>query len=295
MVRTDFWVDPIVSEEMSPEDRYFMLYLLTNPLTTQVGIYKVTKKQIAFDTGYSIESVAALMNRFIHHHKVIRYNPETRELAIKHWGKYNTIHKGGKPFMDCIVSELKEVEDLSLIAYVTEGVTKEDIRAIYLSFCNSEKAEEVVAADESLTNQHSTGTQIETELPIKDNLEVDSFIEDDTKEIITFWDENGFGLSNVNGKQQLLSWLENSKFKNPKGIILKAMTIACSNNTRRLNYVVGILKNWENSSLLTVEEIDSYNEAMQSNTKVRGRLEDFLGDRATPKHFILDLTAGEDL
>ncbi|MDR7003053.1 hypothetical protein J2Y67_005608 [Neobacillus niacini] len=35
MVRTEFWKNPIVMEEMSPEDKYFFLYLLTNPNTTQ--------------------------------------------------------------------------------------------------------------------------------------------------------------------------------------------------------------------------------------------------------------------
>ncbi len=65
---------------------------------------------MAFDLGYSIESAQSLLNRFIQHHKVIRYNPETRELAIENWGKYN-LQKGGKP----VFSELKEVEDTSLI------------------------------------------------------------------------------------------------------------------------------------------------------------------------------------
>ncbi|MDR4949826.1 DnaD domain protein [Neobacillus cucumis] len=36
------------------------------------------------------------------------------------------------------------------------------------------------------------------------------------------------------------------------------MNIVCANNKRRLNYVFGILRNWENESLLTLEEIDSY-------------------------------------
>jgi hypothetical protein len=87
MVHTDFWLNPVLSEEMTPEDLYFFLYLLTNPHTTQIGIYKITKKQMAFDMGYSIESVDSLMNRFIQHHELIRYNPNTRELAIKNWGK----------------------------------------------------------------------------------------------------------------------------------------------------------------------------------------------------------------
>ncbi|WP_318246283.1 hypothetical protein [Bacillus sp. PS06] len=133
MVRTDFWKNPIVSEEMTPEDKYFFLYLLTNPHTTQIGIYKITKKQMAFDTGYSIETIHALMDRMIRHHQMIRYNPETREIAIKNWGNYN-LHKGGKPVMDCIFSELKEVEDTSLIEYVTAHIVKGDIQALFTSF-----------------------------------------------------------------------------------------------------------------------------------------------------------------
>jgi hypothetical protein len=138
MVRTDFWNNPIISEEMTPEDRYFYLYLLTNPYTTQIGIYRITKKQMVFDLGYSIESVHSLMERFTLHHKLIRYNLETRELAIKNWGKEN-LHKGGKPVMDCILSELKEVEDHSLIQYVSNSIDKQEIRSLYESFCKKEE------------------------------------------------------------------------------------------------------------------------------------------------------------
>jgi hypothetical protein len=138
MVRTDFWKNPVVSEEMSPEDKYFYLYLLTNPHTTQIGIYKITKKQLAFDLGYSMESVHSLMERFTLHHKLIRYNTETRELAIKNWGKDNQ-HKGGKSVMDCILSELKDVEDTSLIQYVSEPILKEEIRSLFESFCGHEE------------------------------------------------------------------------------------------------------------------------------------------------------------
>ncbi|WP_449354722.1 phage replisome organizer N-terminal domain-containing protein [Virgibacillus natechei] len=78
-----------------------------------------------------------------------------------------------------------------------------------------------------------------------------------TSVIIQFWDGNRFGLNNIQGKKQLLSWLDDSSFKRPQKIILKAMEIACANNKRQLNYVEGILRNWENQSLLTLEEIES--------------------------------------
>ena len=126
-VRTEFWRDAKVLEEMTPEDKLFFLYILTNGNTTQIGIYKIPKKQIAFELGYSVESINTLIDRFENHYKIIRYNPETRELAIKMWGKYNLV-KGGKPIIDCVKKEVKEVKDKSLLAYVAQYIHKEEIK-----------------------------------------------------------------------------------------------------------------------------------------------------------------------
>ncbi|WP_243459402.1 DnaD domain protein [Metabacillus bambusae] len=276
IVRTDFWKNPVVSEEMTPEDRYFYLYLLTNPNTTQIGIYQITKKQMAFDLGYSIESVQSLMERFTRHHKLIRYNPETRELAIKNWGKDN-LCKGGKPVMDCIFSELKEVKDTSLIPYVLESIQKQEIRSLYESFCEPER----LSSDKDMKDRNEQDTYPDTDEDVNDtsvsrytirgqkekekqkqqqqkafnpNIENNPYIEDqpqnqktnDVTEIVEFWDNNRFGFSNVNAKQQLLTWLNDSSLLQAKDLILKAMTIACANNKRELNYMAGNLKNWGN-------------------------------------------------
>ncbi|MCM3729591.1 DnaD domain protein [Neobacillus cucumis] len=278
---------------------------------------------MAFDLGYSIESVHSLMERFISHHRLIRYNPETRELALKNWGKDN-LQKGGKPVMDCIVSELKEVEDLSLIQYVLEPIQKQEIRSLYESFCEQEEMvfdNEANEQDEhhtyldlpceesndTLTRRYTMSGQKEKEEEkekqqqeaLYPNLEKYPDIEDpfqqnqkDVKEIIEFWDYNGFGFSNINAKQQLLAWLDDSSFLQPKEVILKAMNIACANNKRRLSYVVGILRNWENESLLTVEEIDSYYENQKPVPKHKQPA--VSTGRQIPKGFELDLTAGEE-
>jgi DnaD/phage-associated family protein len=324
-VRVDFWVDPIVSEELTPEDKYFYLYLLTNPRTTQIGIYKITKKQMAFDIGYSIESVHSLMERFVMHHQLIRYNPETRELAIKNWGE-NNFDKAGKPMMDCILSELKAVQDTSLLPFVLESIPKKEFRSLYESFCKSEFSKEVNEQNENDTylapeweDHDDTSTirptirgqeedkdeekekekQQEVLQPLTDctqnrdhHLQTTERLVD-VKEIIEFWDNNGFGFTNVNAKEQLLSWLDDSSFLHPKEMIVKAMNIACSNNKRRLSYVVAILKNWENESILTLEELDSYQENQKALSQRNSR-QPSPGGRDIPTGFVLDLTAGED-
>lgn len=118
-VQTSFWSDAKVSEEMTPEDKYFYLYLMTNEHTKQIGVYQITRKQIAFELGYSIETVKALLERFVSYHKLVMYNEETREICLVNWGKYN-LNKGGKPIEDCIKKELKDIKDLSLVKIVLE-------------------------------------------------------------------------------------------------------------------------------------------------------------------------------
>lgn len=71
------------------------------------------------------------------------------------------------------------------------------------------------------------------------------------------------------------------------------MNIACANNKRRLNYIVGIMKNWENESLLTVEEVDSYDENHKPFLKSKPSTETYTSGREIPSGFELDLTAGE--
>ncbi|MBK4212587.1 DNA replication protein DnaD [Bacillus pumilus] len=134
-VHTTFWQDPKVTEELTPEDRYFYLYLITNPNTTQIGIYPITKKQMAFDLGYSIESVNSLMDRFVNHHKLILYNNDTREMAIKNWPKYN-LNKGGKPILDCVTKELREVKDKSLMNVLYPKIENTSIREVFERYVN---------------------------------------------------------------------------------------------------------------------------------------------------------------
>ncbi|NMD71276.1 DnaD domain protein [Bacillus sp. DNRA2] len=328
MVRTDFWNNPVVSEEMSPEDKYFYLYLLTNSQTTQIGIYKITKKQMAFDMGYSIETVQALMERFTQHHKLIRYNPKTREIALHNWAKSN-LNKGGKPIMDCINSELKEVEDVSLIRYISQSIPNQDIRNLFDSFCKQEQTllnhvdqyvaendtqptlDHLVSDDAFTTRQTISGQkekekekeeQQEKELanypdfkkePVVENSLMNQQKAEAVRDIMKCWDENGFGLTNVNAKQQLIAWLDDSRFINPKEVILKAMNIACANNKRTLGYVSAILKNWENESLLSVKEIDSH-ESQKAARKSKNVSPYMPLGRAVPGEFVLDLTAGEE-
>lgn len=149
IVYTEFWNDPKVMEDMTPEDKYFYLYLLTNPCTNMIGIYRIVKKQMAFDLGYSIESINSLMGRFINNHKLVLYNEETKEICIKNYGKYN-LNKGGKPMIDCIKKDLGNVIDKTFIKEIATNVKNASIKQLikeYLSTLTN------VSSNDTCTNQ----------------------------------------------------------------------------------------------------------------------------------------------
>ncbi len=115
-VQTAFWEDPEVFEEFSPEDKFFYLYLMTNPHTQQAGIYQITVKHMSIETGYSQDSIMALIQRFEQVYKKIKYNRETHEMALKNWPKYNYTESIKTKI--CIRKELSRVKDASLLEFL---------------------------------------------------------------------------------------------------------------------------------------------------------------------------------
>lgn len=153
LVYTEFWQDPKVMEEMTPEDKYFYLYLLTNPCTNMIGIYRIVKKQMAFDLGYSIESINSLMDRFINYHKLIKYNNESKELCIIHYGKYN-LNRGGKPMLDCIKKDLSKVRDVSFISDMVVHVKNQSIKTFICDYLSNIYND---TSDDTYTNSERQG------------------------------------------------------------------------------------------------------------------------------------------
>lgn len=88
-IQLSFWTDSKVADEFTPEDKYFYLYLMTNPHTNLCGCYELSLTQASFETGYSKDSIMRLLDRMENVHGVIQYSKETKEVLILNWSKYN--------------------------------------------------------------------------------------------------------------------------------------------------------------------------------------------------------------
>lgn len=110
-VSMSFWTDNKVADDFTPEDRYFYLYLFTNPHTNLCGCYEVSIKQMANELGYNKDSVENLIKRFEDVHNVLRFCKETKEILLLNWGRYNwtSSEKFRKP-LEKEISNIKSYE-----------------------------------------------------------------------------------------------------------------------------------------------------------------------------------------
>ena len=110
-IHIDYWQDGFVLD-LTPEEKYFYIYLMTNSKTSQCGIYELPKRIIETETGYNRETVDKLLNRFVDYKKIV-YCEETKEVFLTNWLKHNKI--SSPKVKKCIYTELKKVKSIDMI------------------------------------------------------------------------------------------------------------------------------------------------------------------------------------
>ncbi len=122
-IQMAFWTDTKISDDYTPEDRYFYLYLMTNPHTNLCGCYEISVKQMADETGYSKETIEKLIKRFEEVHKTIVYSKSSKEVLLINWSKYNwtSSEKFRKPLLKEI-EHVKSIEFKSFLEDLFNGV-----------------------------------------------------------------------------------------------------------------------------------------------------------------------------
>ena len=117
VVDTCFWNQVDVMERYSAQDKLFALYLMTCPRSTQLGIYSLPKRVIAFDMSLDDAQVGQLLARFQDDYQVIAYSDQTQEVAILDFLTYSLV-KGGQPVERLLRNQAEDVRDSQLLVKV---------------------------------------------------------------------------------------------------------------------------------------------------------------------------------
>jgi DnaD/phage-associated family protein len=299
-VQTNFWNDVKIQEKFSPEDKLFFLYLLTNPHTKQLGVYQITYRQMAFELGYSEDSIKSMMRRFQDHHEMIKYDEDTREICIVNWGRYN-FNQGGKPVEDLLRKELTEVKNLEFVELVATQIPDEKKvkKALYRLLDESWTSRgtsrgRVVAryADEQKQKQQQKQEQKQQHQQQQNNeqntIDFEAareqiaatkeeqkqsssvLVEEEIKNVIIFWQNNGFGMATPYMIDQFNDLLNDYG----PSLVQHALETALKAGSPRLAYVEGCLNNWEKAGLKTVEDVQaSEKQRLARHTRGGSRIE----------------------
>ncbi|EJR64522.1 DnaD and phage-associated domain-containing protein [Bacillus cereus VD115] len=222
-VQVNFWQDEFILD-LTPEERYFYIYLLTGTKTKQCGIYILPKRVAELETGYSMETVEKLLNRFVEYGKIF-YDMETKELFIVNWLRYNPILNTNVE--KCVLSELKTVKNKEFIH-------------MYLRRCLEEEWKIPLLLQHFGMPEEEDTSSLQEVIKEKEVEEVESIEEAvPNSKVYKFYEQHISSLSPYIVKE-LKDWVQRVSGK----VVLEALKIAFEHNKRTFAYVKGILRNW---------------------------------------------------
>lgn len=228
-IQTSFWQDGFVLD-LTPEEKYFYIYLMTNSKTSQCGIYELPKRIIETETGYNRETVDKLLQRFIDYGKIL-YDKDTREIMIINWLKYNTI-KSPK-VISCIEKELKALKNKDFIRLFLK-LCKEyeySIDTLSIDYGEEEEKEQEEEKEEEQEQQQEE----------KEDTVCGSSCPDDYAEAFMYFEKAGFGTLSDRYKEFIMSDIDLYGLEWFK----EAIDIAIKRGKYNLSYVEGVLNNWK--------------------------------------------------
>ncbi|HDR7688545.1 MULTISPECIES: DnaD domain-containing protein [Bacillus cereus group] len=219
-VQVNFWQDEFILD-LTPEERYFYIYLLTGTKTKQCGIYILPKRVAELETGYSMETVEKLLNRFVEYGKIF-YDMETKELFIVNWLRYNPILNTNVE--KCVLRELKTVKNKEFIhMYLRRCLEEEWKIPLLLQHFGMPEEEDTSSLQEVIEEKEVES--IEEAVP--------------NSKVYKFYEQHISSLSPYIVKE-LKDWIQRVSGK----VVLEALKIAFEHNKRTFAYVKGILRNW---------------------------------------------------
>ena len=151
-VHITFWQDPFI-EELSPKQKYFYLYLMTNSKTKQCGCYEISMKLIRYETGLTQSEIDSYI-KLLAEAKKIDYDKKNQEFLIVNWLKHNS-YKSPK-VKTCIMKELELIKNIEfkdfIIGIINSNTTIDSLSLVYNESIDTSSQEEEEEEEEEKNN-----------------------------------------------------------------------------------------------------------------------------------------------
>ena len=261
-VHVSFWQDSFVLD-LTPEEKYFYLYLMTNSKTSQSGIYELPLRIIETDTGYNRETVMKLLERFAEYGK-INYNQKTKELFLINWLKFNPIKNVN--IEKCVLKEIQSVKDQDFLVDFYETCLQlekeQDFKIPRIKEYLSVRLEGLIRGFQDPSKEEEKEEEKEKEKEEeKEQQQEERAGAEEVVEVnpISFYEQN-FGLITPFIADGIYAWIDDLNAK----LVIKAMEIALEKNTRNMSYVNTILRDWHLKGFKTVTDVEAADKAFRA-------------------------------
>ena len=264
-IHIDYWQDGFVLD-LTPEEKYFYIYLMTNSKTSQCGIYELPKRIIETETGYNRETVDKLLNRFVEYKK-IKDCKETGEIFLINWLKHNRI--SSPKVRKCIYKELKKIKSIDMVN-------------LFLDECYKYG----YTLDESEIKINMGMDRVSIPIPqVKNNFEHGYGEKEKQKEKEKYKEkevshsvgrfkklyEENIGL--INGV--VAEWLIEISQTIDYNLFKKAIEIATDRGKCNKGYVSGIIKQWLDNNIRTYDDLKAYEIGVKNRRDESGEYKKF--------------------
>ncbi|WP_459502387.1 DnaD domain-containing protein [Bacillus sp. C1] len=242
-VQVNFWQDEFVLD-LTPEERYFYMYLLTCSKTRQCGIYPLPLRLAEMKTGYNRETVEKLLKRFIAYGKIL-YDAKTKELYVLNWLRYNPVTNTN--IEKCVLRELKTVKNKEFVHMFLQRCLEEELNIPLLLEHFGMPVEASDMIPQEIVQGYEAVEVVQEEVEeVKEVEEVNP-----ASSVFTFY-EQSFGSLSSYAVEELSEWMGELS----EELVLKALQIAYENNKRTLAYVKGILRDWHGKGYTSLSEVE---------------------------------------
>ena len=261
-IHINYWQDGFVLD-LTPEEKYFYIYLMTNSKTSQCGIYELHRRIIETETGYNRETVEKLLNRFGEYEKIV-YCEETQEIFLKNWIKHNKVVS--PKVKKCIEKELSNIKSKELIN-------------LFLNECDRYG----YSIDTSNINFDMGIDRVSIPTPIVDDtLEYDYGEKEKQKEKEKKEEKEKEAFNNVGMFKKLYEqnigfingivaqWLFEISELIDYELFKRAIEIATNKGKCNKGYVAGIIKQWLDNNIRSYEDLKAYEIGVKNRREESG-------------------------
>jgi DnaD/phage-associated family protein len=268
-LQTSFWRDSFILE-LTPEEKYFYVYLMSNEKTTQCGIYEIPIQIIVLETGYNRDTIEKLINRFIEYGKIL-YSYKTKEIMLTNWIKYNSPVSINT--IKCVNKELSKIKDKSFIKKLYEICSNNGLDTVKIFYnifftplqgaykdptSKEEEEEEEEEKEEQEKEEEEEGKQNES--PSEKTFSATCI---NTACVIDFYNINIHSPT----KFELELLVDYCTSLSPE-LVLMAIKEAVTYNAKSINYIEKIINAWINKGIQTKADLEKYQSSWQK-TKVK--------------------------